>query len=209
MSSSNTVVQQIQHLAPAATVRSVPESELKKITSTFAADMQVTGDYKAKSSTAGLRVEGEYAGKILFEGGGILHIAAGANVTSAQVEADYVVIEGRFSGTLLARKLLEVLPSAVIDGEFKYADMDGHRGARIRGQLDTIQDSAEDLTSKTNVPTNVTTLQSGQEVPSSPATANTIAAATAAASGSNTLASIASLHGDRNTSASKSAEAVS
>ena len=55
MSSSNTVVQQIQHLAPAATVRSVPESELKKITSTFAADMQVTGDYKAKSSTAGGR----------------------------------------------------------------------------------------------------------------------------------------------------------
>lgn len=201
MSNSNTVVQQFQPQVPAAKVRSVPESELKKITSTFAADMQVTGDYKAKSSSAGLRVEGEYAGKIVFETGGILHIAAGASVTSSQVEADYVVIEGRFTGSLLARKLIEILPSAVVDGEVKYADMDGHRGARVRGQLDTIQGSEDEQSSKTNI----TTLQSAQEVqvPSLPVMANSPAIAP------NPLPTIASLHADRNASASKTAEAAS
>jgi cytoskeletal protein CcmA (bactofilin family) len=199
MSSSNSVVQSFQPQAPAATVRSVPETELKKITSTFAADMQVTGDYKAKSAAAGLRVEGEYAGKIVFEAGGILHIAAGASVTSSQVEADYVVIEGRFNGTLKARKLLEILPSAVVDGEIKYADMDGHRGARVRGQLDTIQDSAEEQTAKSSS----ATLQSGQET-SAPSSAPSLSAT----SSTSTMASIASLHADRSSSLSKGVEAV-
>lgn len=201
MSNYSTVVQQFQPQVLAATVRSVPESELKRITSTFASDMQVTGDYKGKSSGAGLRVEGEYAGKIVFETGGCLHIAAGACVTSSQVEADYVVIEGHFNGTILARKLIEILPCAVVEGEIKYSDMDWHCGARVRGQLDTIQGSEDDKPSKSNI----TTLQSGQEVlsPSSSTSFNS------AAISANPMQIIASLNSNRNPSGGMTAEAAS
>lgn len=201
MSTSNTALHQFQSQAPVATVRSVPDTELKKITSTFAADMQVTGDYKAKSANAGLRVEGEYAGKIVFESGGILHISAGANVTSTQVEADYVVIEGSFSGTLLARKLIEILPSAVVDGDIKYADMDGHRGARVRGKLDTIEASEAERSAKPANSGNVTLLQTSQETQ---ATSSTSSAAPAPATGSSSvLTNIASLGTDRAATQSK------
>lgn len=123
--------------------RSVTEEQINSITSVVGVDMEMHGKYIGKKASGGICIEGQYQGSITFEKGGVVRIARGAVVNETTLEADVVLIEGAFTGTVRARRLLEVLPCASIDGAVHYADLDMHRGAKVKAELHTLEAIAE------------------------------------------------------------------
>lgn len=119
--------------------RSVTQEQIARITSIVGSDMELHGQYVGRSAQAGLCIEGRYQGSIKFAEGGVVRIAEGANVMDSDVEADVVLIEGNFTGTVRARKLIEILPCATIEGSIHYVDLDMHRGARVKAELITME----------------------------------------------------------------------
>jgi cytoskeletal protein CcmA (bactofilin family) len=58
-------------------------------------------------------------------------------VENTSIEADYVFIEGKVKGSVIARKSLEITGSATVIGDAMYdAMLDVHPRARIRGKLE-------------------------------------------------------------------------
>jgi hypothetical protein len=101
------------------------------------------GDLQATESI-GMRIEGEFTGKIDMQTSGFLHIAASATVHSEALVADYIFIEGSFSGSLHARKGVELARGSKVQGTVKYhADLDIHAGARVSSVLEFLQDAAD------------------------------------------------------------------
>lgn len=95
----------------------------------------MTGDMAA-SEDLGIRLDGEYTGKIELGKAGSIHIAGGALVTTDLIIADYIYVEGTVNGKLHARKGIELSPTAKVKGSIQYdADLDMHPGARISGQI--------------------------------------------------------------------------
>jgi len=123
--------------------RSVTEEQISSITSVVGVDMEMHGKYVGKKASGGICIEGQYQGSITFEKGGVVRIARGAVVNETTLEADVVLIEGAFTGTVRARRLLEVLPCASIEGSIHYADLDMHRGAKVKAELFTLEPMAE------------------------------------------------------------------
>lgn len=119
--------------------RSVTEEQISSITSVVGVDMEMHGKYVGKKASGGICIEGQYQGSITFEKGGVVRIAQGAIVNETTLEADVVLIEGTFTGTVRARRLLEVLPCASIEGAIHYADLDMHRGAKVKAELHTLE----------------------------------------------------------------------
>lgn len=119
--------------------RSVTEEQISSITSVVGVDMEMHGKYVGKKAGGGISIEGQYQGSITFEKGGVVRIAQGAVVNETTVEADVVLIEGAFTGTVRARRLLEILPCASIEGAIYYADLDMHRGAKVKAELFTLE----------------------------------------------------------------------
>ncbi|MCU0955853.1 MAG: polymer-forming cytoskeletal protein [Hydrogenophaga sp.] len=53
------------------------------------------------------------------------------------MEADYVFIEGKVIGTVIARKALEITGSATLIGDASYDELiDMHPRARVRGKIE-------------------------------------------------------------------------
>lgn len=98
-------------------------------------DATMKGDLSAAKDMS-IRLDGEYDGKIAFETGGTVHIAAGSIVKTTSVVADFIYVEGTVKGNLHARKGLELGPTAKVKGEVRYdKDIDMHPGARVAGQM--------------------------------------------------------------------------
>jgi len=75
------------------------------------ASMQGTLSFK---DPVNLRINGKFEGNLNTKG--VLTIGPNANVT-ADITGDSIVVEGKVRGKVTARVCLELLPSAVIDGE--------------------------------------------------------------------------------------------
>lgn len=139
------------------TPRSVTEEQISSITSVVGVDMEMHGKYVGKKAGGGICIEGQYQGSITFDKGGVVRIARGAVVNETTLEADVVLIEGTFTGTVRARRLLEVLPCASIEGAIHYADLDMHRGAKVKAELYTLDpmdelDAAPEVSTATPAP---------------------------------------------------------
>ncbi len=81
----------------------------------------------AASEDLGIRLDGEYNGKIELGKAGSIHIAGGATVTTDLLIADYIFVEGTVNGKLHARKGIELSPTAKVKGSIQYdADLDGN-----------------------------------------------------------------------------------
>jgi cytoskeletal protein CcmA (bactofilin family) len=58
-------------------------------------------------------------------------------IENTRLEADYVFIEGKVIGTVIARKALEITGSATLIGDASYDEMiDMHPRARVRGKIE-------------------------------------------------------------------------
>lgn len=86
--------------------------------------------------TDGLRIDGEVRGNVVAgtERPSILVISETASVTG-EIHADHVIVNGRVTGPIHARSLLEVQPKARIDGDVHYKGLEMHLGAVIHGRL--------------------------------------------------------------------------
>jgi cytoskeletal protein CcmA (bactofilin family) len=116
--------------------RLVPAERLKAISSLIGEGAVFDGNFQS-SKDLGIKVDGKLLGNILFEHGGAVHIGATGVVESTSIEADYVFIEGKVKGTIIARKSLEITGSATVIGDASYdAMVDIHPRARIRGKLE-------------------------------------------------------------------------
>ncbi len=118
------------------TARLVPAERLKAISSLIGEGAVFDGSFQS-SKDLGIKVDGKLIGNIVFDQGGAVHIGATGVVENTSIEADYVFIEGKVKGTIVARKSLEITGSATVIGDASYdALVDVHPRARIRGKLE-------------------------------------------------------------------------
>lgn len=116
--------------------RLVPAERLNAITSLIGEGAVFDGGFHS-SKDLGIKVDGKLNGNIVFEHGGAVHIGATGVVENTSIEADYVFIEGKVKGSIVARKSLEITGSATVIGDAAYdAMVDIHPRARIRGKLE-------------------------------------------------------------------------
>ncbi len=120
---------------PSAT-RLVPADRLTAITSLIAEGAVFEGNFHT-ASDQGIKVDGRLQGNITFEAGGTLHVGATGVIENTRLEADYVFIEGKVVGTVIARKALEITGSATLLGDASYDELiDMHPRARVRGKIE-------------------------------------------------------------------------
>ena len=118
------------------TARLVPVELLKAISSLIGEGAVFDGGFQS-SKDLGIKVDGKLIGNIVFEQGGAVHIGPTGVVENTSIEADYVFIEGKVKGSIVARKSLEITGSATVIGDASYdALVDVHPRARIRGKLE-------------------------------------------------------------------------
>ncbi len=118
------------------TARLVPAERLKAISSLIGEGAVFEGGFQS-SKDLGIKVDGKLIGNIVFEQGGAVHIGPTGVVENTSIEADYVFIEGKVKGSIVARKSLEITGSATVIGDASYdALVDVHPRARIRGKLE-------------------------------------------------------------------------
>jgi cytoskeletal protein CcmA (bactofilin family) len=116
--------------------RLVPAERLKAISSLIGEGAVFDGGFQS-SKDLGIKVDGKLIGSIVFEQGGAVHIGPTGVVENTSIEADYVFIEGKVKGSIVARKSLEITGSATVIGDASYdALVDIHPRARIRGKLE-------------------------------------------------------------------------
>ena len=116
--------------------RLIGETRLAQQINILPKSATMKGDMEA-SEDLSIRIDGEYEGTVRLEKAGTVHIAKGAIVTTTQIVADHIFVEGTVKGDLHARKGIELAPTAQVKGAIKYEHhMDMHPGAKVSGQID-------------------------------------------------------------------------
>ena len=116
--------------------RLVPVERLSAISSLIAEGAVFEGNFHT-AQDQGIKIDGQLTGNISFGTGGTLHIGATGVVESTRLEADYIFIEGKVIGTVIAHKALEIAGSATLLGDAAYDELiDMHPRARVRGKLE-------------------------------------------------------------------------
>lgn len=103
------------------------------IRSLIAADSTIQGHI---SFGEGLRIDGKVNGNVLaIEGRSSILVVAESAVVTGEIHADHVIINGRVLGPVRATELLELQPTARIEGDVTYKALEMHQGALIAGRL--------------------------------------------------------------------------
>jgi cytoskeletal protein CcmA (bactofilin family) len=119
-----------------ATPSLVPAERLDAVDSLIAPGTSFEGHFRSDRDQ-GIRVDGHLKGHIVFEHGGTIHVGTSGQIEEAVLEADYIYVEGQVTGTVVARKALEVASSAILVGHTGYdACIAIHPGARVHGTLE-------------------------------------------------------------------------
>ncbi len=119
-----------------ASTRLVPAERLGDINSLIAEGAEFDGNFHT-TRDQGIKVDGHLKGNITFETGGTLHVGPTGVVENTRLEADYVFIEGKVVGTVIARKALEITGTATLLGDASYDELiDMHPRARVRGKIE-------------------------------------------------------------------------
>lgn len=118
------------------TTRLVPIERLSAITSLIAEGAVFEGNFHT-AVDQGIKIDGLLTGNVTFSNGGTLHVGATGVVENTRLEADYIFIEGKVIGTVIARKALEIAGSATLLGDASYDELiDVHPRARVRGKIE-------------------------------------------------------------------------
>ena len=118
------------------TTRLVPVERLGAITSLIAEGAVFEGNFHT-SVDQGIKIDGLLTGNVTFQTGGTLHVGATGVVENTRLEADYIFIEGKVVGTVIARKALEIAGSGTLLGDAAYDELiDMHPRARVRGKIE-------------------------------------------------------------------------
>jgi cytoskeletal protein CcmA (bactofilin family) len=121
---------------PDPLTRLVPVERLTAITSLIAEGAVFEGNFHT-ALDQGIKIDGVLTGNVTFQTGGTLHVGATGRIDNTRLEADYVFIEGKVTGTIVARKALEIAGSATLIGDASYDELiDMHPRARVRGKIE-------------------------------------------------------------------------
>lgn len=108
---------------------SVPAPRSNADDSVVASEDRIEGKLKTRR---GLRIHGVVDGHI--ESAAAVHIDEGAKVT-ADITAEEVIIAGQYSGKLICRQRLEVLPTGHVNGNIETVKLMLHEGGFVDGEL--------------------------------------------------------------------------
>lgn len=91
-----------------------------------------------------LKINGRYTGKL--DTRGTLTIGATAQV-DAHISGDNIIVAGKVKGNVIAKKMLVLMPSAVLNGDITTPKLNIVEGAVFQGRCQMFDDvlSAEDL----------------------------------------------------------------
>lgn len=88
------------------------------------------------SFSDGLRIDGEVHGDVIgVQGGATLLVVSEKARVNGRVKASHVIINGEVCGPVECDALLEVQPSARIQGDVRYELLEMNPGAVIEGEL--------------------------------------------------------------------------
>jgi cytoskeletal protein CcmA (bactofilin family) len=118
------------------TTRLVPHDKLAAINSLIALGATFDGSFHA-TKDLGIKIDGRLNGNVVFDVGGTIHVGPSGQLEGTKLEADYIFIEGKVTGGLVARKALEISGTATLVGDISYHEtMDIHPRARLRGKVE-------------------------------------------------------------------------
>jgi len=116
--------------------RLVPVERLSAIGSLIAENALFEGNFST-ALDQGIKIDGHLTGNVTFQNGGTVHVGATGVVTHTRLEADYIFIEGKVVGEVIARKALEISGSGTLLGDASYDELiDLHPRARVRGKIE-------------------------------------------------------------------------
>ncbi len=119
----------------AMTMRMIDADTFQRATTVVPRGAKLDGAMTSDEGLA-LRIDGEFKGKLDIRHEGAVHIGEGANMECESLTADYIYVQGRIKGSLVARKGLELAASARVSGNVRYeTELDVHPGARISGTI--------------------------------------------------------------------------
>ena len=106
--------------------------------SLLAAGTVIRGDVHFED---GLRIDGEVHGSVLDSAAkpSVVVIGDGARV-NGEVCAEHIIVNGEVNGPVIARRLIELQPKAVVRGDVSYRAIELHLGAQVTGLLCPIAD---------------------------------------------------------------------
>lgn len=111
------------------------------IKSLIAVDSTIQGHI---SFGEGLRIDGKVNGNVLaIEGRSSILVISESAVVDGEIHADHVIINGKINGPVYAAELLELQPTARIEGDVYYRALEMHQGALIAGRLQPMSNNIE------------------------------------------------------------------
>lgn len=96
----------------------------------------VRGDIEAAQH--GLRIDGHHVGNIKCQDG--LIVVSHSALVEGDVEAGYIIVNGRVRGNLKASHAIELQPGAVVEGDIYAAVFEMHQGAAVRGKMEATEE---------------------------------------------------------------------
>ena len=119
--------------------------KLPPIKSLIAQGTEINGDI---CFAEGLRIDGVVRGNLSAAAGqaSILVISETAQV-HGEVRADHVIVNGQVVGPIHAAELLELQPTAQVQGDLTYRALEMHQGASVAGLLRPLNEAEKPLLS--------------------------------------------------------------
>jgi cytoskeletal protein CcmA (bactofilin family) len=134
----------------------VTQEHLSRITAYVAERTTFRGDMIADEGDPGfgLKVDGKIEGTIKVPTGGIVHIgptgivrgrAGQDGASEPAIDADLIYIEGTVHGKVVARKGVEISPSATVTGEIIYHEgISVHNLAKVRATINFAEEGGRE-----------------------------------------------------------------
>lgn len=122
--------------AAIASMRTVDAKCFESATTVVPHGAVMDGTMSATENLA-VRIDGEFKGTLALLKESAIHIGPNAVLDCMSLQADIIYIQGTFKGELVARKALELAPTARVSGTIRYEDrLDVHCGARLSGSIE-------------------------------------------------------------------------
>lgn len=130
--------------------RGKPNEEQAERTIDISAQMQGTLSFK---DPVNLKINGHFIGTLEVKG--TLTIGNEANV-EAHITGENIIIAGKVRGDIIAKKMLVLMPTAILNGNISTPKLNIVEGAIFRGQCQMVEDilSTEDVARYLELETN-------------------------------------------------------
>lgn len=115
-------------------VRLIKRNFMECITTRLGVDTEFRGQYKSKTPNVGMLVEGFVEGGLNLAEGSLICIGEHGTIDNGTLVADSVLIAGNVKGEIRCR-LLELLPTSVVEGQINCQQLEVHGGAKIKAPI--------------------------------------------------------------------------